>query len=571
MYRQTRPLALVLALMLAATTGFAGGGREEAPAAEPPAAERLEELGTAGETPEEWSVKRASNLIGTTAVTMDYEEVGTVSDIVVELASGYTRYLVFSFEDVQGYGGRTYPIPQRFLRYDPEREAFVIPAEDRDVIQNAPTLAQKRPGVVSTWSVNYPNYWNTYAATYLRPEEVTRISRRPYYWYSGTRMFPGVVTFYSRIAEMDVLGPAGSVVARVEDMIVDLDSGQALRLVLQSEAAGTPGLTPVPISAFVLDSRREARVLKGSQRELERAPDFAPGEWPDIHTASWRRTVSRYWENEQPELALRDGMQVVPGQTLELDEIEGMDLLNPQGQTLGSIEDIVVTRTKRVPYAAVEFGGTLGIGGEWYYVPMGAFSIDLIRRAAITNIDRRMLEEMPGFEPGTLPDTRRPDWDLEIQAYWQESSRPGSEMLAARINRMIMDEQERRREEPGAILASDLIGYRVENTLGNQLGDVRGLIVDLHHTRLAYVSISVSRVPSMAGQLIPVPPEAITIDTDERLIVLDADREFFAEAPSYAPRAWTGSPVMPEQVDEYWDYWPTNVPLRERQESAEEE
>jgi len=47
---------------------------------------------------------------------------------------------------------------------------------------------------------------------------------------------------------------------------------------------------------------------------------------------------------------------------------------------------------------------------------------------------------MPGYPKGSLPDTRSPDWDLEIRAYREESVAPASQRSAAE---MAMRDEER--------------------------------------------------------------------------------------------------------------------------------
>ena len=50
---------------------------------------------------------------------------------------------------------------------------------------------------------------------------------------------------------------------------------------------------------------------------------------------------------------------------------------------------------------------------------MGAFSLNRADFTAVVDVDDRMLEEMPGFEEGELPDTADLYWSKIVAEYWQ--------------------------------------------------------------------------------------------------------------------------------------------------------
>lgn len=52
----------------------------------------------------------------------------------------------------------------------------------------------------------------------------------------------------------------------------------------------------------------------------------------------------------------------------------GMNVENPQGEKLGDVKDIVIDSTGKVRYAAVSYGGFMGMGKQLYAVPLEAFT-----------------------------------------------------------------------------------------------------------------------------------------------------------------------------------------------------
>ncbi len=53
-----------------------------------------------------------------------------------------------------------------------------------------------------------------------------------------------------------------------------------------------------------------------------------------------------------------------------------MNLQNSEGQSVGEIKDIVLdAKSGKVRYAAVTYGGFLGVGNKMFAVPFGAFKV----------------------------------------------------------------------------------------------------------------------------------------------------------------------------------------------------
>lgn len=55
--------------------------------------------------------------------------------------------------------------------------------------------------------------------------------------------------------------------------------------------------------------------------------------------------------------------------------LHGSTVVNARGEEIGSVRDIVISRTDRTPYAVVDVGGWLGIGGTQIAVPLQELEI----------------------------------------------------------------------------------------------------------------------------------------------------------------------------------------------------
>jgi hypothetical protein len=92
---------------------------------------------------------------------------------------------------------------------------------------------------------------------------------------------------------------------------------------------------------------------------------------------------------------------------LKASEIIGMNVRGESGDdNIGSINDLVIDQQGRVNYAAVSFGGFLGVGDKLFAVPLEA--IDFVRNDedayARISVTEDKLKEMEGFDQDHWPD-----------------------------------------------------------------------------------------------------------------------------------------------------------------------
>jgi len=99
----------------------------------------------------------------------------------------------------------------------------------------------------------------------------------------------------------------------------------------------------------------------------------------------------------------------VPAPVIRASQIAGMNVKNPAGQDLGKVEDVVVDMgTGKVRYAAVSFGGFLGVGDKLFAIPFHALVLKHNAGDKSThfelNVDKQTLEKAQGFDKKNWPD-----------------------------------------------------------------------------------------------------------------------------------------------------------------------
>lgn len=114
-------------------------------------------------------------------------------------------------------------------------------------------------------------------------------------------------------------------------------------------------------------------------------------------------------------------------------KIIGMDVKNPQGESLGDIKDIAIDEnTGRIAYAVLGAGGILGIGEKYFAIPWKALSTSASGDNLVLNVDKEKLKNAPGFAKNNWPDFANQQWGSEVHRYygvtpyWEETPSSGA-------------------------------------------------------------------------------------------------------------------------------------------------
>lgn len=104
--------------------------------------------------------------------------------------------------------------------------------------------------------------------------------------------------------------------------------------------------------------------------------------------------------------------------TISSSKVEGTDVYNLDGDKLGSIDDLVIDkRTGHVRYAALEFGGFLGLGTDRYPLPWNMLKYDTTKDGYVVNLDRDLLTDAPRYAKGAEP-TYTDDYGRSVYGHY---------------------------------------------------------------------------------------------------------------------------------------------------------
>lgn len=112
-------------------------------------------------------------------------------------------------------------------------------------------------------------------------------------------------------------------------------------------------------------------------------------------------------------------MDLTRPETLSVKTFFGNGVVNPQGEDLGKVEEIMLDiHSGRVAYVVLSFGGFLGLGDKLFAVPWDSLALDTNRQVFVLNVDRETLQNAPGFDKNNWPLTGDTEWLANIYKYY---------------------------------------------------------------------------------------------------------------------------------------------------------
>jgi sporulation protein YlmC with PRC-barrel domain len=108
--------------------------------------------------------------------------------------------------------------------------------------------------------------------------------------------------------------------------------------------------------------------------------------------------------------------------------------------------------------------------------------------------------------------------------------------------------------------AETLSGDAVVNRAGESLGTIEDFMLDVDSGRIRYAVLSFGGVLGIGNKLFAVPPEALSVDVENKRLVLDVDRERLENAPGFDRDNWPNfaDPMLGREIYSYYGrkpYW----------------
>jgi sporulation protein YlmC with PRC-barrel domain len=243
----------------------------------------------------------------------------------------------------------------------------------------------------------------------------------------------------SELIGMPVRNRAGKDIGKIEDFVVELNSGDVRYAAVSFGGFAGFGnkLFAVPWKSMAFKFGEDDRffVFDVTEKQLEKAPGFDPNNWPDVADPAWSTSIDKHYrvtrtdsaaEAREEEPAVKPTVErtkapIVYDAVFRVSKIDGMKVRNERGEDIGHVDELVFDIQKgQVKYAALSFGGFAGFGNKLFAIPMTAFTLKHGAEESflVLDIDAARLKTAPGFDKDHWPDTADPNWAAEIDKFY---------------------------------------------------------------------------------------------------------------------------------------------------------
>ena len=100
--------------------------------------------------------------------------------------------------------------------------------------------------------------------------------------------------------------------------------------------------------------------------------------------------------------------------------------------------------------------------------------------------------------------------------------------------------------EATLLRSSTLFSYRVKSPQGEDLGKVEEVMIDMEVKRIAYAVLSFGGFWGLGDKWVPVPWDALTFKPDEKVLILNIEKEKLQKAPNFEKT------TLPELANREW-------------------
>ncbi|SHF47111.1 PRC-barrel domain-containing protein [Fodinibius roseus] len=109
--------------------------------------------------------------------------------------------------------------------------------------------------------------------------------------------------------------------------------------------------------------------------------------------------------------------------------------------------------------------------------------------------------------------------------------------------------------KPRNLSATSITGTNVQNLQGEDIGNIKDLMIDLENGQVLYTVLSFGGFMGMGDDYFAIPMEALIFsEKEEELIKIDIDKETLKEAPGFDKDNWPMQPTD-EFLNSVYDYY----------------
>jgi sporulation protein YlmC with PRC-barrel domain len=362
--------------------------------------------------------------------------------------------------------------------------------------------------------------------------------------------------------DFQLLDSKGRVLGRIHDLLCDLASGDVSFIIfdLKEPDLSRKGYYPVPSDLLGFDQSNRSYVIDIGSVDAFKYDNtiggkISPGAF--IQSDIDFQQIQMYWRNEgvmppagstkrlsvSKEAGIYPfGFRILPGGNVSFRGIKGYDVINPTGQKIGEIENLLYNPfSHKIDYLFVRFEDTAD-KNQVYPLPLDAFTLNFRDRTITFDLAQDLLISAPSVSAGQWEKATNPDWIDQARKYWSATS-PAATLRGGMhiIPQTVMRE-------------TSLLGTEVINFQGAFLGRIRDFVIS-DNGNIPYA------ITKVDDRWCFIPTTAITIDRFYKLALVDIPKSKLAALASYEPGA------LPDLNISDWDveirrFWLSEMGLK---------
>jgi sporulation protein YlmC with PRC-barrel domain len=247
---------------------------------------------------------------------------------------------------------------------------------------------------------------------------------------------------------------------------------------------------------------------------------------------------------------------------LRAQDILGMNVRNAQGEKLGDVKDLMVDfeHPARIRYAALDYGGFLGVGDKLFAVPWQSMKLrhdaDNDQRLFLElNADKDSLKNAPGFDKDHWPNFADNHWADEVHKHYRVHSENANvdvdvKKAPAKSDKNVATALLRR--------VSKIQGIEVKNEENQKIGKVEDLVMNANNGSVRYVALSFGGFLGIGDKLFAVPWDAVRLEYDAKdkkdCLIFDVTKESLSNAPGFDKDHWPNfaDPKWSAEVEKHY-------------------
>ena len=104
------------------------------------------------------------------------------------------------------------------------------------------------------------------------------------------------------------------------------------------------------------------------------------------------------------------------------------------------------------------------------------------------------------------------------------------------------------------LTATSIIGDKVRNPEGEDLGRIDNLMINIRTGKIEYAVLQFGAILGLGGKLFAIPFSELNLDPGQGIFILNRDREYLKNIPGFDQAHWpdTNEHIYFSDVDDYW-------------------